>query len=146
MNEKRVRAIGAHVSAALIFVASLFILHEGLDRVRYPHELHATWAIILGSIGLVINIWQAVIHVRAPKEHHNVTYSWQLLHIVSDATGSLLVVLGVGLSFVGFPEGDIVATFLIVLLIWLRVGYHVVSLFQGDSNEGGVHHHGHHHH
>lgn len=136
LNEDRLRAIGGNVSAALIFVASLFILHEGLERLSSPHELMAGWAITIAAIGLVINIVQMFIHTRAPDEHHNVTHKWQWVHLASDIAGSACVIVGVGLSLFGFQLGDLAATLVIVSLIWFRVGRHLSSQFLGRTKHG----------
>lgn len=129
LDEAELRTIGAHVSAILIFIVSLFILHEGIERLSSSNELLAGWAIVIAVTGLVVNLIQMAIHTHAPDEHHNLTHTWQWLHIASDIAGSMCVVIGVSLTLLGYAWGDLGATLIIVLLIWYRVGRHFFSHF-----------------
>ena len=140
LNEEAIRRWGGVVSASLILLLSLWILHEAIDHLSHPYTINLWWAIPLAIAGLCINVRQFVVHEAAPDEHRNTTHHWQWLHIVVDTLGSVFAIVGLLLSLVGVPNADAYAALMIVLLIWGRV---LFLLIPRHSDISG---HSHHHH
>ncbi|MBI5078147.1 MAG: cation transporter [Candidatus Yonathbacteria bacterium] len=92
-NEQRVRMIGAKISAYFLFCIAGGIIYEGWSRLFDPHPVK-WYMIIIAIIGLVINIYQRVIHQKAHAEHRNVTHFWQDMHLLSDIATSVAVIMG----------------------------------------------------
>lgn len=98
-HEKKLRSIGGKISASLLFIAGVSIVHEGYERVIAPHRVE-WYMTIIAIIGLSVNLWQLRLHHRAHKEHYNETHFWQNWHLISDAAASVAVVVGGGIMLI----------------------------------------------
>ena len=111
-DEKKLRKIGGFISATLIFGASLWILHETLDRLSSLKEISPWWMLAGGFAGLAVGVRQFVKHANAHEEHKNETHWWQYWHLVSDIAGSIAVVAGAVSHMSGYMFGDTAASLL----------------------------------
>lgn len=92
-DEKKIRGIGAKVSAVLLFFIAGSIVYEGYHRFLSPHKVEG-YMVVIATVGLLVNLWQRKIHQGALHEHRNVTHFWQDMHLLSDITTSVAVIIG----------------------------------------------------
>ncbi|MFZ2832278.1 MAG: cation diffusion facilitator family transporter [Minisyncoccia bacterium] len=92
-DEKKIRSIGAKVSAVLLFFIAGSIVYEGYHRFLSPHKVEG-YMVVIAVIGLLGNLLQRKIHQGALHEHRNVTHFWQDMHLLSDIATSVAVIIG----------------------------------------------------
>lgn len=93
VDEKKIRGIGAKVSAFLLFFIAGSIVYEGYERIITPHKVE-WYMVIIATVGLGVNLWQRKLHQGALHEHRNVTHFWQDIHLLSDISTSVAVIVG----------------------------------------------------
>ena len=96
----RAEVLAALVSVLLLLSAGVWILLEGVDRIRDPVAVDGAGLAVVASIGLVVNLGSSLLVHRAQGASLNMRASF--VHLATDAVGSLgailagLVVLGWG--------------------------------------------------
>lgn len=145
-DEKRIRSIGAKISAGLLFLIAGGIVYEGYQRLLSPQKVES-YMVIIALIGLGVNLLQRKIHQGALHEHHNVTHFWQDIHLLSDIATSVVVVIGgvIMLTTGGYYWIDGLLSVGIGILIMVFTGARFAGV-ELHSHEGHDHaHHSHHH-
>lgn len=92
-NEQMLRKRGGQISASLLCGAGVWIVYEGFERIFDPHEV-AWYMFIIATIGLGVNLYQRRLNNEAPAEHRNTQYFLQDLHLWSDISASIAVIIG----------------------------------------------------
>ena len=77
----KVNVLGGFASAIALAVVAFVMLFESLQRIIDPHEIHFNEAIVVASIGLLINVVSAFLlkddhgsahhHDRDQRHHHD---------------------------------------------------------------------------
>ncbi len=149
-GEKRVRSVGAKVSAGLLFFIACMIAYEGYERIITPHQVE-WYMVVVATIGLGVNLWQRKLHQGALHEHRNITHFWQDLHLLSDIATSVVVIIGGLVMLISGKHYwiDGVLSLGIGCLIMIFTGAKMFG-FELHSHEHDHHHehshNGHHHH
>ncbi|HEC59957.1 hypothetical protein LCGC14_0636980 [marine sediment metagenome] len=103
----KVNALGGFASALALAVVALVMLIESLQRIFEPHAIQFNDAIIIASIGLLVNIVSAFLlkddHSHAHQhsddahgdhhEHHDHTLKAAYAHVLADAMTSVLAII-----------------------------------------------------
>tara|TARA_R110001606_G_scaffold395664_1_gene568375 strand:+ start:60234 stop:61205 length:972 start_codon:yes stop_codon:yes gene_type:complete len=103
----KVNALGGFSSAVALAVVALLILVESLQRIFEPHTIQFNEAIIVASIGLLVNIISAFLlkddhshsHHHADHdhddhhEHHDHNLRAAYAHVLADALTSVLAII-----------------------------------------------------
>jgi cation diffusion facilitator family transporter len=96
----KVNALGGFASAIALAVVALVMLVESLQRIFEPHAIQFNEAIIVATIGLLVNIVSVFLlkedHSHAHDEHqyhhdHNLRAAYA--HVLADALTSVLAII-----------------------------------------------------
>lgn len=112
--------LSALAEAALLALASLFIVWRALDRLAgdaHP-EVDATWW-AFAVIGLVIAIdaSRALVSLRASRRYRSAALAANALHFAGDLAGTLAVLVGLLLVRAGFEQADSAAALFVAILV-----------------------------
>jgi cation diffusion facilitator family transporter len=97
----KVNALGGFASAIALAVVALVMLVESLQRIFEPHTIQFNEAIIVASIGLLVNIVSAWLlkddhshshHHDDHHEHHDHNLRAAYAHVLADAITSVLAI------------------------------------------------------
>ena len=83
--------VAAAVNAALLGVASVWVLWEAVQRMGEPADIEGWWVVAIGLVGLAVNGGSAVLLARRSGDSLNLRAAgW---HLATDAAGSAAVVV-----------------------------------------------------
>jgi cobalt-zinc-cadmium efflux system protein len=112
----RAGILAALANAVMLLVVSLVITFEAVRRLQTPEIVDSSVMLAAASIGLVVNMYVAVILHHGHEENLNVRSA--LLHVVGDALAAFSVIVGaVVILFTGLLVIDPVLSILIALII-----------------------------
>lgn len=125
----KLTALGGYTNAVLLFLVSLFMIAESVDRFRNPVAIQYSEALLISCLGLLVNVISLFVLGRGQPSHshgheeahddHN--YKSVYLHVISDAFTSViaLVALTIGKTW-GFARLDSLVGVLggVVILRW----------------------------
>lgn len=114
----RAETLGAFTNGLALLVACGFILHEAVDRLVGEPPAIAAWPVfVAGAVGLIINVGSAVALARGDRENLNIRGA--LLHMISDALGSVGAMVSAVFLWRGVSVADpIVSLFIAGLVLW----------------------------
>ncbi len=111
----RAEVIAAWLSSLLMFVISIVVIIEAIDRFHNPHAINGPIVMIIASIGMIINIYIAWL---LSKSEQTLNIRAAMLHVLSDLLGSLAaLVSGAVVTFTHWIEIDPILSILIAVLI-----------------------------
>jgi len=100
----KVNVLGGFASAIALAVVALVMLVESLQRIVDPRIIHFNEAIIVASVGLLVNIVSAFLlkndhdHQHDHHHHHDHNLRAAYLHVLADAMTSLLAIVALVLG------------------------------------------------
>ena len=114
----RTEVLVAQANGFLLFAAAVAIAIEAVRRLSSPPEIDAVAVLIVGVLGLLVNIGSAVAVGRHAHDNINMRGAW--LHLMADAAGSVAVIIGaLGAALFGLEVLDPIASLAIaVLVVW----------------------------
>jgi cobalt-zinc-cadmium efflux system protein len=113
---RRAEILAALTNAILLVVIAVWIFVEAYGRLREPPEVLAGWVVVVGAVGLAVNLSAAGLLARGHGESLNRRAA--LRHVLADLLGSVGVVLaGVVVLVSGWREADPLVSVLIGLLV-----------------------------
>ncbi len=96
----KVNVLGGFASAVALAVVALVMLIESLQRIINPQTIHFNEAIIVATIGLLINVLSAFLlkddhghHHDHTHHHHDHNLRAAYMHVLADAMTSLLAII-----------------------------------------------------
>ena len=99
----KVNVLGGFASAIALAVVALVMLVESLQRIIDPQAIHFNEAIIVASVGLLVNLVSALLlkddhshahhHEHDHHHHHDHNLRAAYLHVLADAMTSLLAIV-----------------------------------------------------
>lgn len=100
----KVNVLGGFASAIALAVVALVMIVESLQRIIDPQAIHFNEAIIVASIGLLINVVSAFLlkddhshhhheHHHSHEHHHDHNLRAAYLHVLADAMTSVLAIV-----------------------------------------------------
>lgn len=118
----RAEVLGAFVNGLALLVAVGFIFFTAVERlVGEPPHVAALPVLVVGLVGLVINLGSAWFLYRAGKGNLNVRGA--LLHMLADALGSVGAIVAAALLARGIYDADAAISVVIgVLVLWTTAG------------------------
>ncbi|MBV8926614.1 MAG: cation-efflux pump [Bradyrhizobium sp.] len=126
---------------AVLYVLAGGILVESFSRLRQgapPPTISAIpFVVLLLDIG--VNFWRARALHRAARETRSQALAADALHFASDVLGSIAVIIGLGLSGLGFWWGDSAAAIAVAIMIaalGLRMARSTVETLLDRAPEG----------
>ena len=116
---RRVEILAGLINGLALLPVAGYVLWEAIHRLRAPHAIEAKWTLIVGAIGLVVNlICAALLHRHA---HHDLNMRGAFLHMVADSASSVGVLLAAGAAWaLGWNWADpaIAAGIAVLIFIW----------------------------
>jgi cation diffusion facilitator family transporter len=134
--------------SALGVIAMLYILAGGIVVAAYNHLREGAvpptlsvipFAVLLIDIG--VNLWRARALHRAARDTKSQALAADALHFASDVLGSVAVIIGLGLSGLGYVWGDAVAAIgiaVVISLLGLRLARSTVETLLDRAPEGAA--------
>jgi cobalt-zinc-cadmium efflux system protein len=115
---RRAEILAALANGVALVAIGIWILVEGLSRLRDPAEPLAGWMLAVGLVGLAVNVAVAVIVGRARSGSLNLEAAFR--HVIADLLGSAgVVVAAVVILLTGWAQAD--------ALIGLAIGVLVIG-------------------
>jgi cobalt-zinc-cadmium efflux system protein len=112
----RAGVLSAFVNALTLVVLSVWILYEGVQRLRAPERVDETIMIAVAVLGLAMNGGIMLALKAASKDDINIRSAF--IHMLGDAVGSFAIIAGaVAIRFTGWLRLDPALSILIALLI-----------------------------
>lgn len=113
---RRAEVLAAFVNGVVLALLAIALLSEAVARWLAPTAIDAQAVMGCAVLGLAVNLWVArLLHQGA---QHNVNMRAALLHVLSDALGSVGVLVSAALITVfGWQRADAVTSALIAVLI-----------------------------
>lgn len=139
----KVESIAALAETAFLFVVSGVVLAESVRRLwQGGHPVEVT-PLVAGFMVLVIAVdfWRSRTMARIARETDSQALASGALHFATDMLGSVVVLLGLGLVWLGFPRADALAAIAVALLIcalsW-RLGRRTIDTLMDRAPKGAT--------
>lgn len=151
-NPDKVLSLSGYSSGIMLLLFSLVILFEAVLRLIDPLDIIYKEAILVATIGLVVNVASAfLLHHDHEESDHNIRAAY--IHVLSDALTSLAAILGLVAAMIwDIPFIDTIAAIIssIIIIKWaigLLKDSGAVLLDMDVEDKGHSHScgHGHHH-
>lgn len=112
----RAEILAALVNGVVLCVLVVFVLREAWARLASPPDVGGLGVVVVGGLGLVVNV---VVARRLHRHHeHSLNVRGAYLHVMSDLLGSLgVLVAGVTILTTGWTLADPIVSIGIALLI-----------------------------
>lgn len=118
----RYEVIGALFSIALIWIATLYLICESINRLKNPKEINEKSFIMIAIVGFLVNLF--CLHSLHSNDSHshggkNLNMKATYVHIIGDLIQSSGVLIASGLTFF-FPKiifFDIAATMVFAVIV-----------------------------
>lgn len=92
-NSNKILSLSGYTSGLLLLVFALFIIIEAIERFLNPVEIHYIEAVIVASVGLIVNVVSAfILHHKDVESDHNIKGAY--LHVLADALTSVSAIVG----------------------------------------------------
>ena len=113
---KRFEPIAAFINGLTLIIIPIFIIIEAINRIITPIDIVTNQMLIVGTIGLIVNVIVGFILTRA---NSNLNIKSALLHVVADLITSVSVVIAaLGIKYFSLtwldPIGSILTSFIII--------------------------------
>ena len=95
----KVASLAGFTSAIVLGIVALGMVAESVSRFIEPNEIHFAQAMVVASLGFVVNIVSAILlheaspHAHAHGHHHDHNLRAAFVHVVADALTSLLAMV-----------------------------------------------------
>ncbi len=91
-DKNRILSLSGYSSGLMLLVFSLVILYEAIERILNPADIQYKEAILVASIGLMVNIASAfILHHKHEEADHNIRAAY--LHVIADALTSVTAIV-----------------------------------------------------
>jgi cation diffusion facilitator family transporter len=120
----KVESIAALAETALLFLTSAWIIYAAARRLIYGgFEVEPSWSAVgVMAFSMVLDFFRSRTLARVAKETKSPALQADALHFRADIYSSGVVILGLGLVYLGYPLGDPLAACGVALFV-LRAGY-----------------------
>lgn len=116
-NSNKILSLSGYSSGLMLLIFAIVIMVEAIERFFNPVDIIYKEAILVATIGLVVNIASAfLLHHDDEHSDHNIRAAY--LHVIADALTSLSAILGLIAAMIwDIPFIDTIAAVLSSLLI-----------------------------
>ncbi len=147
-NPDKILSLSGYSSGLMLLIFALVILVEAIERFYNPAVIIYQEAILVASIGLIVNIASAfLLHHEEEHADHNIRAAY--LHVIADALTSLSAILGLVVAMIwDVPFIDTIAAILssMVIIKWSIGLLKASGSTLLDMKQAHQHPHSHHHH
>lgn len=114
----RTEVLVAQANAVVLFVGGVAVVIEAIQRFGSPKPVDAAGVVVVGVLGLAVNLGSATLLGRHAHGNINMRAAWW--HLMADAAGSVAVIVaGVGSAVFGADWLDPAAAILIAVLVFV---------------------------
>ena len=125
----RAEVLAAFINGITIVLSILWIIYEAIERFLNPEVIDIKIAMIVATIGLVVNIITGVILMQGDKNNINLKSSF--IHMLSDALSSVAIIIGyIVIYFTHWYFIDIILAILVALVI----GKWAIGILKSSTN------------
>ena len=119
---RRAEILAALANGVALVAIAIWIFVEAADRLRDPPQPLGAWILVLGAVGLVVNVVAALVVARA-RSGSSLNLEAAFRHIVADALGSVgVIVAGAVVLTTGWAYADpLVSVAIGLLVLWSSV-------------------------
>lgn len=129
----RFEILAAAINGLTLLLIAVLIFYEGINRLFDPPEIASTAMLIIATLGLAVNVFQAWYMHRTGDTEHNLNLKSAYLHVISDMLGSLAAIIA-ALLMIAFswrwadPVASMIVAGLILLSGWrvTRSTWHIL--------------------
>src|SRR5688500_4942045 len=130
---RRAEILAALANGVLLVVVAIWIFVEAARRFSDPPEVAGGWVLVVGAVGLAVNLAAAGVLHRAGS--HSLNVRGALLHVLADLWGSVgVIVAGAVILSTGWALADPLVALLIGVLVlasaWRLLGESVSILLE----------------
>lgn len=120
----KIESVTALAETGLLFLTSAWIAYEAVSRLLSGHvEVEATWwSVAVVVVCIAVDAYRARELARVAKETRSQALEADALHFASDILSSVVVLVGLGLVWLGYPKGDALAAIGVSLFV-CHAGY-----------------------
>jgi cobalt-zinc-cadmium efflux system protein len=113
---KRAEVLAALVNGLTLVALSIWIFYEAFRRLGDPPDVLGGWMLVVGLVGIGVNLAGGAILFRSRGESLNVDAAFR--HVIADLLGSIGVVVAAAMILAtGWLEADPVVSILIAVLV-----------------------------
>jgi len=151
-NSDKILSLSGYSSGLMLLIFAIVIMVEAIERFFNPVDIIYQEAILVASIGLVVNIASAfLLHHDHEHSDHNIRAAY--LHVIADTLTSLSAILGLIAAMVwDIPYIDTIAAVIssLVIIKWsiglLKDSGSSLLDIEKDKQHSHSHSHAHSHH
>jgi cobalt-zinc-cadmium efflux system protein len=113
---KRAEVLAALANGVLLVALAIWIFVEAIKRFGDPQDVLGGWMLVIGLVGIGVNLAAGAILMRARGDSVNVEAAFR--HVIADLLGSLgVVVAAVVILITGWLQADAVVSIFIGILV-----------------------------
>lgn len=137
----KIEAVAALAETAMLVGLAAYVFYEAIHRLRFGGEaVHLSWIVFAVLVGSIIIDLNRYLHLkRVAKETRSVALAADALHFSSDLVSSVMVLVGLGFVYLGFPKADSLAALAVavfILVAALRLGKRTIDTLIDAAPEG----------
>lgn len=115
---KRFEILAAVFNGVTLIIIAVFIFIEAIKRFIHPPEIASAGMLLIGFIGLLVNIFIAWLMMSKGDTEENLNLRAAYLHVLGDMLGSVgAVIAGLLIMFFNWGWADPVASLIVAFLI-----------------------------
>lgn len=116
-NTDKILSLSGYSSGLMLLIFAFVIIFQAIQRFHHPVEIFYKEAILVASIGLLVNIASAfLLHHDHEHSDHNIRAAY--LHVIADALTSVSAIIGLSAAMIwDIPLIDAIAALLSSLVI-----------------------------
>lgn len=116
-NTGKILSLSGYSSGLILLIFAFVIIVEAVQRFQNPVEIFYKEAILVASIGLIVNIASAfLLHHDSKHSDHNIRAAY--MHVIADALTSVSAIIGLSAAMIwDIPFIDTIAALLSSLVI-----------------------------
>lgn len=112
----RVEVLAAFINGITIVLSIIWIIYEAVERFVNPQIIDIKMAMIVATVGLVVNIITGVILMQGDK--NNINLKSAFVHMLSDALSSVAIIIGyIVIYYTSWYFIDIILAVLVAFVI-----------------------------
>ncbi len=134
----RFQVLAAFVNGIALLAIAAWILTTAIIRLIYPQNVLSAPMLVIGSLGLIVNL--VVLRILTAAEQTNLNLRGAILHVMGDLLGSLTAIgAALIIMFSGWMQADPLLSIIVAILI-IHSGFVVVRqaghiLLEGTPEE-----------
>ena len=137
----KAESVAALAETGLLFVTTVWIVYEAVKRILSgeTHVITTWWAVAIIAASVIIDYQRARSLSRVAKKTSSEALEADALHFSSDMWSSLVVLVGLGAVWLGFPLADPIAALIVSLFVALagwRLGRRTINTLLDTAPEG----------